>query len=157
MRAAYQGSPEEIEANYFAAELLMPERLFRPHVESVDVSMDAVSALARDFETTRTAAAVRFVELADDYCAVVFSEGGKIRWWRASDRFRERFWIAVGQPLSTNTVAGGLFAGEPGSLEPEKVDAREWLDRGHTSDLSIQEESTKIETYGQVMSLLRVI
>lgn len=157
MRAAYQGSPEEVEANYFAAELLMPERLFRPGVEGTDISMDAVSALAQEFDTSRTAAAVRFAELSDDYCAVVFSEQGKIRWWRGSDRFRERFWIAVGQPLSPNTVAGSLFAGEPAPPVPEEVEAQEWLERGYVAGVSILEQSVRLEAYGQVISLLRVI
>lgn len=87
MVAKYKSSSPEIEANYFASELLMPSALFRDRIRAQEPSLYLIEQLASEFATSLTAAAVRYVELRDDYCAVVFSEGGKIRWWRLSDSF----------------------------------------------------------------------
>jgi Zn-dependent peptidase ImmA (M78 family) len=51
----YNGSPPEMEANTFAAELLMPTNLFRPRCERAEPSLELIKALARDFHTTITA------------------------------------------------------------------------------------------------------
>lgn len=155
MVAQYQGSEPEIEANYFAAALLMPESLFGPRVRGHRPSAERVKSLAAAFDTSLTATAVRCVELADDYCAVVISEQGQVRWWRASADFAEHFWIDPGSPLSRYTVAGSIGQGEPVPKGPEEVDLECWLPgaRGIESSI-IVEEVISLDSYGQIISLL---
>jgi len=155
MIAQYKASEPEIEANYFASALLMPESLFAPRIERTSPSTDLVKSLAGYFDTSLTATAVRYVELVKDYCAVVISEEGKVRWWRASEDLAEHFWIDPGTPLTRNTVAGSVFRGEPVPLAPEALDTTEWLDNpsGIESD-TIMEQVIHLERYNQVVSLL---
>jgi Zn-dependent peptidase ImmA (M78 family) len=87
MLEQYKASVPEIEANYFASALSMPEFLFRPKIRGTRHSIDLIKALADEFGTSLTATFIRYVELADDYCAVVSSEGGRVRWWRARHCF----------------------------------------------------------------------
>lgn len=155
MIAQHKASEPEIEANYFASALLMPETLFAPRIERTSPSIDFVKSLARYFDTSLTATAVRYVELVKDYCAVVISEEGKVRWWRASENLADHFWIDPGTDLSRKTVAGSVFRGEAVPLGPEAVDTTDWLDdpSGIESDV-MMEQVIHLEQYKQVISLL---
>ncbi len=155
MIAQYKASETEIEANYFASALLMPETLFAPRIARTSPSIELVKSLASYFDTSLTATAVRYVELVKDYCAVVISEEGNIRWWRASEDLAEHFWIDSGTPLSRKTVAGSVFRGEPAPLAPEAVDTTDWLDdpSGIESD-TMMEQVIHLEEYKQIISLL---
>jgi hypothetical protein len=155
MVAQYKESEPEIEANYFASALLMPEFLFRPRLRGTRTSVGLVQLLAEEFGTSLTATFVRYVELVDDYCAVVFSEGGRVRWWRASPRFECSFWVDPGTPLSEHTVAGSVFRGKAVPPRPESVDLVEWLPEAEDLDAdSIMEQVVWLERYGQAISLL---
>src|SRR5262249_45984988 len=60
----------ETDANRFAAELLMPQRLFQPGCDVKTPSFKHVEKLAEQFRTTLTAAAIRFVDLCPEACAL---------------------------------------------------------------------------------------
>ena len=158
MVAKYKASAPEIEANCFAAELLMPEMLFLPRIRVAEPSFKVIKELAAYFQTSLTATAIRYVELSDDYCAVVVSENGMIRWWRGSKSFEDRCWVDAGSPLSRDTVAGAFFAGEQIESSPQELDVETWLSKSPSSDdLKIIEEAIMLKRYGQVISLIRLI
>ncbi len=155
MIAKYKASEPEIEANYFAAELLMPQKLFVPRINGKRPSVALVKEQTRFFLTTMTATAIRWMELTDDYCAVVFSEQGRIRWWRESKPLEGRFWLDAGAALSPHSVAGEYFQGKPISGAAEPVDAEAWVeDAGRLGESTLVEEAFVMERYGQVMSIL---
>jgi Zn-dependent peptidase ImmA (M78 family) len=68
---------QEVEANIFAAELLMPESLFAPRSQSSVPSFETIESLALDFQTTLTVTAIRYVQLCEQKCAVISSHGGR--------------------------------------------------------------------------------
>ena len=155
MVSMYRASPAEVEANYFAAELLMPGDLFAPRIRRVRPSFALITSLANEFRTSLTAAAVRYAEVSDDYCAVVVSEGGRVRWWRGSERFAEHYWIEPGTPLGPETIAGSLFAGEAVPRGPEEVEDDAWADRREGGEPeTFLEEAFPLEAYNQIISLL---
>lgn len=153
MRADYKGSAPELEANWFAAELLMPGKLFVPALGDEFPSFTAVRRLADHFGTTLTATAVRLVDVSDEECAFVVSEEGRVRWWRGSERFRDRYWITCGAGLPEESAAGAVFAGEEPAAGPVRVDAAAW--GGQEGDDEWWEDVVVAERYGQVLSLLR--
>jgi len=155
LHAAYKGSPQEIEANSFAAGLLMPEDLFGARIAGTQPSLDLIQKLADEFQTSLTATAVRYVELREDYCAVVISEKGKVRWWRASKDFEDHFWLDSGKPLSPKTLASAVFAGETPPRKPQRVDFNAWV-TGETElqQDDIVEQVSPINRYDQVISFL---
>lgn len=157
MVASYKRSPQEGEANIFAAGLLMPSSLFLAHANDKNFSFQTISSLAEYFLTSLTATAIRYVDLSGDYYAVVCSEAGKIRWWRGSDDFENKFWIKPGAKVSTNTLAGSFFNNRLKSEGSEEVDIDAWCDRGsyYDSDTFI-EESKYFERYNQVITLLKL-
>lgn len=157
MVASYKKSPQEGEANIFAASLLMPSILFVDRANNKEFSLKTISNLAEYFITSLTATAIRYVDLSNDYCAIVCSEAGKIRWWRGSDDFENEFWIIPGTKLSKNTLAGSFFYNNHKPEGPEEVSIDAWCDKGSycESDTFI-EESKYFEWYNQVITLLRL-
>ena len=157
MVASYKTSSQEGEANIFAASLLMPSNLFVDCTNNKGFSFKTISDLAEYFIASLTATAIRYVDLSDDYCAIVCSEAGKIRWWRGSDDFENKFWIMPGTKLSTNTIAGCLFSDSHKSEGPEEIDTKAWCDRSPDCELdTFIEESKYFERYNQVITLLRL-
>lgn len=156
MVARYRASPEEGDANCFAAGLLMPSHLFTPMVMRDVLSIDTLRQAATYFQTSLTATAIRYVELSDDYCAVIVAEDGRIRWWRGTDCFEHRFWLRHGATLSPSTLAASLSIQGYGHAGPNEVDISAWSEKGATCEGVFIEESLYAKTYGQIVSLLRL-
>lgn len=154
--AKYKGSLEEIEANYFAVSLLMPEKHFKAYSQGLPMSLETVKQLADYFMTSLTATARRYTELSEDYCAIVCSEAGQVKWFQGSENFMSCFWISPGCKLNRNTVAGELFS-HKGQFEtkPEKVDISAWSEKNDCKGQNeFIEESIYMPKYKQVFSLL---
>ncbi|MGE0710326.1 MAG: ImmA/IrrE family metallo-endopeptidase [Planctomycetota bacterium] len=155
----YKASPPEMEANYFASALLMPEKLIRPQIRGKQPTFDLIKQLATSFNTSLTATAVRFVELSTEYCAVVISEAGRIRWGRASEALEDAFRLEWGAPVAPESVAAAAFRGDDTSDGPQKVDISTWLRANEAGDTELEadticEDARLFRQYGQVLSLL---
>src|SRR5690606_27429360 len=75
-RAGFSSDDQyELEADHFAAGLLMPAALFRRELNRHDPGLEAVEALAKTCLTSLTATAIRYAELSTDAVAVVMSTG----------------------------------------------------------------------------------
>src|SRR5262249_24814595 len=64
---------KEAEADHFAAELLMPEPLFRKAINGVAIGHEGVKALADQFETSLTSTAIRYAQMTPDPVAIVMT------------------------------------------------------------------------------------
>jgi len=62
----------EVEANEFSINLLTPESLAKPLVKSSSPSIDAIESIAKTFNMSLSATALRYVELSSEPVAVVF-------------------------------------------------------------------------------------
>lgn len=129
MLARYKESEPEAEANWFAAELLMPEALYRPAIAGNAPNPDVINGLANRFLVTRTAAAVRFVELCKEHCVFVMCEKGRIKWWRCSKDIEGPLWIDAGTAVSPRTLAGRFFEGKIPEAETQCVGMCEWASK----------------------------
>jgi len=145
----------EAEADTFAAELLMPEALVRKRCEVSPLSLDVAAAIAGLFRTSLVASAVRLAELTSERCAVVYSEGGAVRWSSRSATFGP--WIERGTPLDPDTVAYDLARGRRRRYDdgPQLVTADAWFETpGRGGD--VVEHSVIVPETGGVLTLLWV-
>lgn len=81
----YKKGPQEKEANDFAAELLMPEDLFRQRCFKKKFSPELIRELADQFNTSMTSTVYRFVEHGNHPIAAFYSKNGKACYWKKSD------------------------------------------------------------------------
>lgn len=80
--------PNERLCDIFAAELLMPYRLWKASVPKGGPSLAVIEAMARDFKASFPAAASRFAELSDIACAFVTMERGTVSYSARSTSLR---------------------------------------------------------------------
>jgi len=102
--------PCEVEADFFAAALLMPERLFRQALIRAGNGFPAIEELASQCRTSITATAIRLAQYADDPVAVLVSGSGKIDYCFLSEALQshlskaERYQKGKLVPQSTATA-----------------------------------------------------
>ena len=116
----------EWEANSFAAELLMPTRLFRRDSATRDVSFEvAYELMSQDmYDVSATAAARQIVQVSNEPCALVVTREGRVEW-----QVRSHFFYPMatrGQPIRGGTIAAAVTRGEPPNAGAEPVDPAEW-------------------------------
>ncbi len=148
----YEEGNREAEANWFAAELLMPGRLFTRHCDVPAPSFDAVSKIARLFQTTLTATAIRFVQITSERSAIVWSDAGRVKWSVRSSDFPG--WITRGRTLSGYSHAADVFKNKsvPGGFQPVPQNA--WLEQRVLDGREIFEETRSFQRLGAALSML---
>lgn len=144
---------EEVGANRFAAELLLPASIVRDLTGGRPPSLDLAASVAYTYATSLTAATYRYVELTTFRCAVVWSARGQVRWFRASDEFG-RF-VRVRERIDPRSFAADCLAGREVPREPAQVEADAWLGGGGLVEgATILEESRPMPAYDGVLTLL---
>lgn len=151
--------PYELEADHFAAGLLMPEAPFRKALDGFAPGLNAIDSMAELCVTSRTATAIRFAELSDAAVAVIVSTGGVIDYCFVSDAMKtlpKLDWIRKGTPLPTATATAQLAADRErvaaGERVADEVDVRDWL--GGTTRGLVSEEAVGLGAYGKVLTVL---
>ena len=141
----------EVEANRFAAEILMPRSILREYLY-VEPSFESLRSVAGLCGTSLTASGFQLMTLTSFRACVVWSQEGRVRWYKSSQDFVR--WVRKGR-LSESTFASDCFQGKivPDNLEP--VPASAWLfEKGLREDAKIWEHSVALPNYGAVLTVL---
>jgi Zn-dependent peptidase ImmA (M78 family) len=144
----------ELEANRFAAEILMPRGIMAEFVQS-EPSLESIRSIAQLCGTSLTASAVRLITLTPHRAAVVWSQDQKILWSKLSAGFVR--WIRKGE-VRENSFAAQCYRKQsvPDQLAP--VPASAWLyEKGLREGAQIWEQSAGLKNYGAVLSLLVIV
>lgn len=141
----------ERRANEFAADLLLPQEFFEPSAKDREITFTTAYDLAKDFQTSLTATAIRLVTLGS-FPAVITCYGrhGR-RWFRRSEDVPSAFWPR--DDPGKETIAHTLLSGSAWTEGPTEVYASEWFDLEDAHRYGIVENSVKI-TSDLVLSLL---
>ena len=150
----YDSKEQELEANDFSSNILMPEDIFKPLIKGRVPNMESIRNLAEEFRTTLTATALQYVKFSHEPCAVVICKDCHIKWYKKSGCFD--FHVRVNEKLSSNTNAFGFFEDDFLPSEPDTVPADAWIAGVEDLDGWITEHSVALKTYGVVLSLLWV-
>lgn len=149
----------ELEADHFAAGLLMPRTPFKRELDRRRPGLAAVLELAETCRTSRTATAIRYAETSNDAVAVIVSTGPTINYCFMSDAMKslpELNWLRKGVPLPAGTLTATL-AGDPkrvrnGDQASDEVDVIDWL--GGKKSVMVTEEVIGLGPYGKVLTIL---
>lgn len=82
------GDQTELEADHFAAGLLMPSHLFKAEAGKFSDGFTAIERLAERCQTSLTASAIRYAELTDAAIAIIISTGLTVNYCFASRTMR---------------------------------------------------------------------
>lgn len=146
----------ELEANEFAAELLLPEKQVATRFTLDNPSLATISAVAGEFESSLSATAWRFLELTREACAIVWSVSGKSVWYRTNEALP--FPMAVKSLPWPSSMAAKLFAGETVQGGMRQVDADTWFYSSTAERIGLLwEDSVYLANYDAVFTLLWAI
>lgn len=152
--ADYINNKEEIEANYFAANLLMPKKWIRQETWKCDPSFDIISKLAKEFSMTLTASSRRYVELSKRGIVLIFSKTGIVQWIFKSQKAKFLF-IDYGSEIPRYSVTWDCFQNGTYFGEMDKLDPSIWFkDRQFSHDSELFEEARVSRKYGWALTLL---
>ncbi|HEY5991108.1 MAG TPA: ImmA/IrrE family metallo-endopeptidase, partial [Candidatus Udaeobacter sp.] len=146
---------QELAANQFAAELLLPYKEIQPFVRQKELTIALAKDISKEFRASLTAASLKCVEVTEEKCAVVFSVAGSIKWFRRNDNFQ--YFVRVNQKVSDESYAGQLFT-NPYLDEPYgAVPANAWLEsESLSSDARIWEDSILLPHYNSAITILTI-
>jgi Zn-dependent peptidase ImmA (M78 family) len=117
----------EVEANRFAARLLMPELYFRKDLRlRKGAEIEHILALAERYDTSKEATARRYVDLQDEPCAIIVSHNGRIlRPYRHEDfPFMD---VERGDPVPRGSMTARTDLKQGIPSDPEERDGGIWL------------------------------
>lgn len=157
----FRGNKEwyEVEADAFAAELLVPLRVAREVMTKAGTGLAAVRAIEETFATSLVCAGVRYANLTGDHASVILSRGKVIEWASCSTSMQEHVWARArkkGDWAPPRSVTYALarspervVLGEEGGGEGTLV---EWFDGA--PDVPVIEEVVGLGPYGRVLTVL---
>jgi Zn-dependent peptidase ImmA (M78 family) len=154
--------PFEVEADCFANELLMPDRFVRPMIRKLAGGLVAVRALAEQFRTSLSAAAIRYAAVADEPVVVIVSKDGVIEWASRPPMVWAHDWARKPlkkewAPRRSATRRLGLNSDRVrrGDEDHDSTLLCEWFD-GAPNRLEVAEEAVGLGAYGRVLTVLRI-
>ena len=150
-----QRPEEEVLCDVFAAECLLPYHLIARRVGGMDISLDAVKALAQEYKASLTTTGSRFALNAKEPCAFVLSEDGRIRYVSRSKYLNElKGWINFNAPVPQGSVAERLIQGSPNVEEYDEIPTDVWFDGGIRNRPVVAEEAILLREWNQCLSLI---
>ena len=145
----YQSS-QETQANFFASELILPKKLVERRCDIAEVNFEPIIQIAKDFRSSLTATAIKFVRLCPEKCALVFSSKGKVQWFYKSPDWWP--FIRRDKKLDKRTLAYDFFISKQMDKEPVEIDADAWIESSGINE--IVEHSIGSSRHGFVLSIL---
>jgi hypothetical protein len=152
----YGRSPEEAEANWFAATLLMPKFLIPPETFKQDPTLEFVRQLAKNFGTSLTAAARRFVELSNQPVVLVASSQGRIAWCAQSEIAKAKyFFLKGGASIPLESVTADARKAQTTEIHDDTMSPKVWFPGYHFDrDAELFEEVRYSPSFDGALTLL---
>jgi hypothetical protein len=149
----------ELEADHFAAGLLMPGFLVRQLIAESEVGLGGIRDLAETAEVSLTAAAIRVAQCACFPICVVVSEGSAVRYAFASEAFKglgKNIFLGKGTNLPVNSTTARFNA-----LSNNIVTGRQVIGESHLQDWfatdrnsALDEQVVGLGVYGLTLTIL---
>ena len=146
---------EEVLCDVFAAECLLPYHPFASQVAGTDISLDAVKSFAREYKASLTTTGSRFAVNANEPCAFVLIEDGRIRYVSRSKYLNEmKGWINFNVPVPDRSIAQRLLQGGPKTEDYDEIPTDVWFDGGIRNRPLVAEEAILLRDWNQCLSLI---
>ncbi len=153
------GDQVELEADHFAAGLLMPSHLFKAEAGRHSDGFAAIEKLAGVCKTSLTASAIRYAELTDAAIAIVMSSGSAVDYCFASQAMRRakgyrhlKKGMVLPQDSLTRAFNQDMSNIEAAKRDTGDTDAMEWF---HTdAEIDATEEVVGLGEYGRTLTVI---
>jgi Zn-dependent peptidase ImmA (M78 family) len=129
----------EMEADFFASNLLMPKQFFINDIANKKFSIDIIHSLKDKYKVSFTACALRFLDTEIHPIMIVYAENRQIKWKFYNEDFRYK-WLINDNIVPKDTVMGEYFYDNntENTRKTETVWAMVWFK--YVSDENIREQ-----------------
>lgn len=153
---------EETEANVFASSLLLPPKLFESECVGKRFNLGLIEELADRFQTSLMATSLRFVDFGNHPVAMIFSQGGKIKWTHITKDFPSSetplSFIRKKEDLPPGSVAHDVWKTHVVEAHPQEVDPSEWFHEDFQLDKwqnwRFYEQCFHLKSYDSIISFV---
>ena len=149
----------ELEADHFAANLLMPRRFFKEAMRSAGDGLEAIIALAEQCQTSLTATAIQYAKLSREPTAIVLSKGDQVSYCFMSDSLKDAEgleWIRKDEKLHRDTATFKFNQEANGVVGNSRIDStsdiQDWFGGRHRFDIT--EQVIGLGSYGMTLTVL---
>lgn len=162
-RAGFSSSNHyELEADHFAAGLLMPRKLFIPKAENAGEGLAAIKSLSAICGTSLIATAIRLNQCTQYPLSIVVSTADKIEYCFMSDPLRDVQgirWLHKGERLPENSLTrefNQCVSNIQKGLQKDCVlEAKDWF--GENLESEMKEEVIGLGKFGKTLTVLHGI
>lgn len=145
----------EAYANSYASQLILPSYLTAQWAHKKRVNLETASAMAKDFNASLTAAAIKLVKGASIPACVACHSQSKLIWFQKSTIFPFDFFIA--KELHHDTNAFKLVFGATSNMSrPCKEPANRWISGRDAYRLNVDSQSVKLPD-GTVLTVFTML
>lgn len=149
----------ELEADHFAAGLLMPSYLVRKSLGSGQIGLKGIRDMAGDASASLTAAAIRAAECAEHPMCIIVSEGPAVSYAFASPSFKDlgrNIYLRKGSPVAVGSTTAKFNADlanvRAGQEMVGACSLQHWFDTDRNP--SLDEEVIGLGRYGLTLTVL---
>jgi len=151
----YRHNGQELEANTFASELLMPKFMLDLKAMRAEPAWSMIQGLSEQFAVSPITAAIRYAELAPQPVIAVFSDGKNVRWWRENRARMDGLWLESQQSISADSVVFYEVQEKRGDNALQQVPWEAWfphIEAGEDDEL--WEFAAPLDDKGTMLSIL---
>lgn len=153
----YRHNGQELEANTFASELLMPKFMLDLKALRAEPSWAMICELSERFSVAPITAAIRYAELASQPVIAVFSDGKNVHWWRENRARMDGLWLESRQAISEDCVVFHEAREKCGDSSLQEVPWEAWFPHiPAREDEELWEFAAPLDDEGTMLSLLWV-
>lgn len=150
--------PQEIEANQFAREFLLPGQMIKPISLSAPFDFETIKAISDQFLVSKLAAIFRILDFHNDHYAFVSSKNGTIIHSGLSKSLIGRIKLRkIGSAIDSRTFANAVLNSDNQMNGYSAIDPSLWTVKNHTDfKISLKEYSKANKSVGTVLTLIKV-
>lgn len=133
----------EAQANGYASQLILPTYLVDPWLENKKAHLEVASALATEFRSSVTAAAIKMMKRSKRPALIACHNQSKLLWHQRSISFPSDF-FPVRQLHQDTQAFTMVFSGQGGMTKVTKEPANRWINGSGTYRLEVQTQSMRL-------------
>lgn len=144
----------ETEANYFAAELLMPSEIFNKESKKGKFSKSNLLGLAQLFNTSLTSTAIRYTQEGNEPIIVIYAQNGNIKWILKNDALEVFVDYKNLKRIPANTVTNEFLSDGTVYDGGDEINIFDWNINPDYNGLRFREEVIDLKFNKSTLTLL---
>jgi len=161
MEKVLKNGIQEMEANEFASELLMPQKVFLSEASVKKFSPLTIKKLAEKFKTSITATTFKYIDSNLHPICVVFIEKGRVKYWKKSADMREKVCDYIQLSPPKDSVAMEYLEGNYEYIysfedKPQEISKSTWfeLNEYDNEDSTFYEFCIPTKSFSTILSII---